>query len=362
MTSTDEANALRKAICAAPDDDTPRLVYADWLQEHGDEPRAEFIRAQVELARIEGDDPRRPALARRELELLREHRPEWVKPKPLWPGDMVFRRGFVAEMSFAGRDVFERYAGQVFAAHPVTSVWLTGQESHLRAVARSPQLLRVRDLGVRGIEHHSLVRLIASQFATSLRGLHLQGMHRFDRLSRLADYLPLIDGPHVGAVTRLSIEYSGVNADEVKQFIRLKVLSNLTELMLYSDTNGDTVARGLATTPAVARLRVLRLRADRLTDAGVRHLAASPHLCELRRLTLFGARRITSEGFAALAASPHLRNLTDLDLRYTATPDDVRVLLALPRLSRVVLGSATGAWNACQPDHGPGVVWASELR
>ena len=34
------------AISANLDDDTPRLVFADWLQENGDEPRAEFIRIQ----------------------------------------------------------------------------------------------------------------------------------------------------------------------------------------------------------------------------------------------------------------------------------------------------------------------------
>src|SRR5215212_7800179 len=39
------------AINANLDDDTPRLVFADWLQENGDEPRAEFIRIQCELWR-----------------------------------------------------------------------------------------------------------------------------------------------------------------------------------------------------------------------------------------------------------------------------------------------------------------------
>lgn len=40
------------SIIASPDDDAPRLVYADWLEEHGGEPeRAEFIRCQIELAK-----------------------------------------------------------------------------------------------------------------------------------------------------------------------------------------------------------------------------------------------------------------------------------------------------------------------
>lgn len=44
----DEA-AFLAAIAAAPGDPTPRLVYADWLEERGD-PRAEFIRLQHQLA------------------------------------------------------------------------------------------------------------------------------------------------------------------------------------------------------------------------------------------------------------------------------------------------------------------------
>lgn len=37
---------LERAVLAAPDDDLPRLVYADWLDEHGEGERAEFIRIQ----------------------------------------------------------------------------------------------------------------------------------------------------------------------------------------------------------------------------------------------------------------------------------------------------------------------------
>ena len=42
-----ERDALLRAVCENPDDDTPRLVFADWLQEHGEGDRAEFIRLQI---------------------------------------------------------------------------------------------------------------------------------------------------------------------------------------------------------------------------------------------------------------------------------------------------------------------------
>lgn len=51
--SLPEWHAFLAAIKAAPDDDLPRLVAADWLEEHGETDRAEFIRVQCELAKVE---------------------------------------------------------------------------------------------------------------------------------------------------------------------------------------------------------------------------------------------------------------------------------------------------------------------
>src|SRR5579885_46194 len=48
-----DADALLVAVLAAPDDDAPRLIYADWLDEHGEPARAEFIRVQCEKDRAQ---------------------------------------------------------------------------------------------------------------------------------------------------------------------------------------------------------------------------------------------------------------------------------------------------------------------
>ena len=45
-----DGEALYEAILAQPAEDTPRLMYADWLDEHGNPDRAEFIRAQCQEA------------------------------------------------------------------------------------------------------------------------------------------------------------------------------------------------------------------------------------------------------------------------------------------------------------------------
>lgn len=49
--STEEAmtdrDALLRSILEHPQEDLPRLVYADWLDEAGEAERAEFLRCQV---------------------------------------------------------------------------------------------------------------------------------------------------------------------------------------------------------------------------------------------------------------------------------------------------------------------------
>ena len=54
-----DADALLRAILDHPDDDAPRLVYADWLEDHGQPARAAFIRTEVDVyARPEWDAER----------------------------------------------------------------------------------------------------------------------------------------------------------------------------------------------------------------------------------------------------------------------------------------------------------------
>ena len=74
-----EADAFLATILENPDDDAPRLVFADWLDEHGDSERAEFIRVQIELAHGPTEAHRRSFLKRREKDLLQAHRKEWLK-------------------------------------------------------------------------------------------------------------------------------------------------------------------------------------------------------------------------------------------------------------------------------------------
>lgn len=52
------------AIANAPNDDTPRAVYGDWLEEHQHFEEAQFLRAQIEIRDLAADHPRFADLSR----------------------------------------------------------------------------------------------------------------------------------------------------------------------------------------------------------------------------------------------------------------------------------------------------------
>jgi uncharacterized protein (TIGR02996 family) len=75
-------DALLAAVIASPDDDTLRLAFADWFEEHSQPDRAEFIRVQIERTQLPPDDPRQSELAFREMNLLAERGKEWFGFSP----------------------------------------------------------------------------------------------------------------------------------------------------------------------------------------------------------------------------------------------------------------------------------------
>lgn len=97
-----EEQALLAAVKAHPDDDLPRLVLADWLDEQGQPDCAEFIRLQVELAKLQDEseilpehDGRRVILETREAELLEEYHNQWIGPWKRRKNTHGFHRGLI---------------------------------------------------------------------------------------------------------------------------------------------------------------------------------------------------------------------------------------------------------------------------
>jgi uncharacterized protein (TIGR02996 family) len=269
--SLDEA--FLQEICDHPDDDAPRLVYADWLEEHGDGDRAEFIRTQCELARLGADDPRRPGLEAREGALLERHGPRWARPVAGLVARWRFARGFVESVTMAPGPFLTQHE-TLFRLAPVRAVAFYNAAGVVADLGACPALRRLSTVAFSG---------------TSFPG----------------------GGEGHGMVLSL--------AGDQGTYI------------------GDAGARALAASPYIDQLNALYLVGNALTAVGARALAASPHLAGLTHLDLYGnglglslpeylsrtvARFFRAVGpggvcaaVQALIASPYLTRLTWLNLR-----------------------------------------------
>jgi uncharacterized protein (TIGR02996 family) len=143
-------DALLAEILERPEDDVPRLVLADWLNDQGQGERAELIQVQIEIARL-ADEPLNPAtlgsgpaLRSRQGRLLAEGgvvaraieqafgryftTPEG---RGFWIGEWCFHavwgRGFVAEIRCL-HDAWLERGRAIVASQPVTEVVLSDRE------------------------------------------------------------------------------------------------------------------------------------------------------------------------------------------------------------------------------------------
>jgi uncharacterized protein (TIGR02996 family) len=287
--------AFLPAIREAPDEDMPRLVCADWFEEHGQAERAEFIRVQCELARPAPDDERRRGLRQRARALLAAHEEEWAEPLLALVNKVSFRRGFVERVTLEVADFLDG-GEQLMALAPIREVVFVKTGPDLPQLADCPHLARVELLDFRdSVINAGLYDLFASPHLGRLRAFVL----------RLTDGLgdpvlrELAAVPHPPALVTLDVYNTGVT--------------------------GAGVA-ALANCPGAATLETLILGGNNLGYGEVVPLAGSPHLARLRTLHLAFAG-LEDEDARALAEAPHLGGLHRLDVRYNIITDEAAGLL-----------------------------------
>jgi uncharacterized protein (TIGR02996 family) len=235
-----DRDALLAAIIADPDEDTPRLVFADWLQENGDADRGEFIRVEIELARTppteEADERRRKVLFGRRAALLKRHKAAWLAPFAPFAKESSFERGFVQSLEVSAH-VFLSHAAGWAAVTPLT---------------------RLKIAAGFDWDHGPRER---SWWAPDL-----------------------FASPHLGRLTALDLEGLRITAADLGPLAAQPDLSRLRELVLTWNVIGNGGARLLADMPQLGGLEELDIRGNGITDAGARAVALSRHLTRLKRL------------------------------------------------------------------------------
>jgi uncharacterized protein (TIGR02996 family) len=351
---TSPHDALYAAICAHPDEDTPRLAFADLVEEDGDAARAAFIRTQVELARVPEYDPLWAKCRQLDPNAIRgwamyHHKPD-LPDGFSWRG-IAFRRGFPWQAA-ARPDALARRGAELFAAAPVQSLTFDrGGRAGLAALADCPHLgqLRRLEFSFTRFDADDLARLGHSPHASNLAelafehdGISPDGLRAlaesplFSRLAalELKDVLPpalLVDAlaaaPDDGALGRLSLTYCRLTPPDAGHLFALPVVRNLDALDLGDNPLGVDGAVALAERGVVRGLRVLRLTKTYPGVPGVRALAETGGLAGVRLLDL-SANRLGPNAVRVLAESPSARGLRVLNLRNNQVQDAGALALA----------------------------------
>jgi uncharacterized protein (TIGR02996 family) len=185
---------LLSDILDHPHDDTPRLIYADWLEDRaapGDAPRAAFIRLQIDIAR--GGSP---ALLRREKAMLAQYGRTWSREMRPRLSRLVWRRGFV-ETATVSTAEFLAAPDEILALAPLRRLRFRDPGDHLGTLCRCPHLARLEGISfAQGrLSRDHLPMLATSPHLGALRELDLGGnrVGWCGRLLALLNHLPALD-------------------------------------------------------------------------------------------------------------------------------------------------------------------------
>jgi uncharacterized protein (TIGR02996 family) len=347
----DDHAALVAAVVDRPDDDTPRLVLADWLDDHGHADRAAFVRAQVELARTPEWEPFAVACRHRTPEwsdagaLFRDTLPpfpagwavEWAEPP--------FRRGLGWRVRIGSLLAWEEVAPELVRAAPIGALHLRAAATldDWRRFAAGPGLDRIREVHLETASPVEPVRsLAATGVLARLTGLHFHaatspgldlivedvlagpaaaGLRELSfRVGSPASMYDLMDvlAGHSGRFDRLALRVMMLSPDPLRRWAAAGGLRGLRSLDLTENYGlGNAGARALAEAMAGGTWagEVLVLEWVGMAEEGAKALAGSPGLASVRLLDLSRNSFARPGAARALAASPHLAGLRALRLR-----------------------------------------------
>jgi uncharacterized protein (TIGR02996 family) len=231
--------AFKQAVLAEPDDDVVRLVYADWLEDNGDEDdraRAALIRAQCEAEHA----PRnRRAELNREVKAILKANPDWTGAviKSGLGSKPLFRRGFLHQLTL-GATQFVDSAEKLFEAFPtVRALRFHDASNEVENLAKCPYLARLCEAD-------------------------LSNMCRCGGCPIENDIKALIASHFVGNLTKLNIAGNRMDAAQAQALAASTAFGHLRELDLSKNNIGNEGARALVASPWMSQLKLLKLRGN----------------------------------------------------------------------------------------------------
>lgn len=270
--------ALLDGVLAAPDDDAPRLVAADWLSERGD-PLGEFIQVQCALGRgrfgaggkwvrsAKSSLPfeTREQLEVREQELLKLYEKRWVAPIRSAIRQWGFRRGFVNDV-IADVAKFAAASGTTLARTPLDKAKLTGlQREQVPEIVAAPAhpTIDFIDLAANRIDDRSAA-LLSAPLLSKVTKLNLEMNPLGPKcLAELSKHR---------ALKRLLLSRLECSDDEFAQLSRASFWKSLTGLFMgRCELGGARVAEAINEAPKLEWLSVSMLADDEVLSVAKAH-------------------------------------------------------------------------------------------
>jgi len=348
-------DAFRYAICQCPEDLTPRLIYADWLDERDDaisHAHAEFIRLQVESIDICENSPSGQRLRLRQRDLLKAHGDDWIRRTANCEGSSSndrgclsvihgwhFNRGFIEAITIEAEE-FLRHGEELVRRFPLTQIRFRLQRSDRNTITKLSESEYLQNLtaiefepvryGESGLGNLGLRTILQSSHLHQIRRLHLDRQNLTNHAIRL-----LIEWPGLLNLQRLDLSRNqqhndtqdGMDGDGIAQLLGTQRLRNLEWLKLDQIPIGIVGVDAFTVAGRLDKLRSLSLERCRIGSHGVQTIAQSPALPQLTTLDLRG-NQVGVRGVQALAASLTLRSLETIDLSSNRISDAGVVALA----------------------------------
>jgi uncharacterized protein (TIGR02996 family) len=342
-----DEKALLAAIWAHPHEDTPRLVYADFLQETGEPAnvaRAEFIRLQIELTRLDEDDRRFRHVRAAANKLFKTWRKAWNAPLPRRVRGWPRFRGFPQpdDRGTYANDLLKMTPEEVTAA-PSRGLCVLDAAERFDELLAWPLLDRLdtfylrsavpagdwlaRTLACPGFRNVCRISLIdcpitvpqLEALLTAWRDrriveLQLNGSKIGDDGLRM-----VLDHPVLADVRELGITGIDITSAGVRLLAESRYRPPAPHLALSWNAIGDAGVAELLRWPGLERIKTLGLSHAQVGNAGAVALAGCKALRSARKLWL-GNNWIGAEGAAAIATSPYLKRLTRLYLHANPLP------------------------------------------
>ena len=297
-----DRDALYRSILAHPADDTPRLVYADWLEENDRAEEAEFIRVECRLDSITPDDAEYSELLDRQEELRL-----WLAAHMPGP-ELKLATGLRVE---GGLD------------------WWT------QTLRGFPRFLEFDGHQYTGAKP---MRALAAALGKAFTRLPTRWLAlRFVSIVQLAE---LLKHPVLAGLDRLTIQLGATDDPQDEACLLIAECAHLRNLrdLIVTFPIGDAGAATLARSDHLGRLN--RFRLDQMTwctPAAIRSLGASPWFRGLLSLDLSELDDSIFEELCRLAPFSNLHTLKFQEGSFSRSAwQTFARSKSFPRLSRLV--------------------------